>query len=588
MRSAALVAYGAVSAAGQGADALGARGVGARARSRVDRDPELVAAGVPRPLAARALSAPGARRADALLWVALDACAAELDARSPGWRAERVGFALGTSSGAMDGASRAYLALADGRSPPPEDARDLAYAAPFVRARARLGLSPVREAHVLGACASSSLALGLGALWLDADECDLVLAGGYDLVTPFVAAGFAALGAVTSSTPRPFRAGRDGLALGDGAAVVALRRAASRSLGFVTGFGAASDAGHLTAPDRDARGLSTACRRALDGAGITASDVGLVSAHGTATTFNDAAEARAFADLFGADAPPVHALKGEIGHALGAAGALEVLAAMASLSAGVAPPSAGGGEIDPESPARVLDEGASFVADHALKTSLAFGGLDVALVVSRHAGRGAPDSRLRVDQVAAVELRPARAASAPDGVTPERAARWDELTRLVVATAAQLASLGGLTRGEDVAIVVGHVAATVTTNVEVARRQAQGRPEPRRFPFTSPNACAGEASSVLGLVGPAFAVGGAPGLASQARDVARDLVAHGVARAAIVVEVDDASPATIALVEAWGEPARSAGARGELLVGRAPDERDDLPDGSCDRVVADA
>ncbi len=587
MRQAAIVAYGAVSAAGVGVAALGAAGVGARSRARSSVDPELVAAGITRPVSAR-VPGLGARPADALLWAALDACVAELGAVSPGWRGERVGLSLGTTSGAMQGASRAYITISTGRAPAPADAEDLAYGAPFVRARARLGLALTREAHVLGACASSALALGLGALWLDADECDVVLVGGYDAVTPFVAAGFAALGAVTRATPRPFREGRDGLALGDGAAVLALRASSPRARGWVSGFGAASDARHLTAPDRDARGLVRACRAALASARLEAGDVGLVSAHGTATVFNDAAEARAFVELFGAEQPPVHALKGELGHTLGAAGALEVLAATEALRAGTAPPSAGDGARDPGASARVLDVGEPCSAEHALKTSLAFGGLDVALVLSRDAGERGESERRGVEVRASVHVALGDVAAALALVPPERAARWDDVTRLVVEASARLAARAELRRGDDVAIVVGHVAATVTTNTIFAARHAGGRPEPRRFPFTSPNACAGEASSVLGLVGAAFAVGGAPRLEAQARQVARDLVAHGVASAAIAIEVDDASDATRALADAWGDEPRSAGARGILLVGvGAAQQRSDLLDGSHDRLVAE-
>ncbi|MCC6644244.1 MAG: 3-oxoacyl-ACP synthase [Polyangiaceae bacterium] len=586
MRPAAILAFGAVSASGTGLHATGARGLGARASTRVREDAALAEAGVRRPACARVSDgvAPVAsdRRADAVLTLALDACVAALDERAPGWRSLTIGLALGTSSGAMQGASRAYGAISAGRAPDRQDAEDLAYAAPFLRARARLGVPLARSVSVLGACASSTLAIGLGALWLDAGECDVVLAGGYDVVTPFVAAGFASLGAVTRSAPGPFRQGRDGLALGEGAAILALVRDRADALAFVTGFGAASDAGHLTAPDRDGRGLVRACRAALSAAALEPADVGLVSAHGTATVFNDAAEARAIQSILGEASPLAHALKGELGHTLGAAGALETLAAAASLARGVAQPSAGQGPVDPDAALRVLDVGESCDAAHALKTSVAFGGLNAALTVSRLPREGASEVR-RVAQVALASVSLAEAV-APPGVPPERAARWDDLTRLVVAAASRLASSAGLSRGDDVAVIVGHVAATVTTNTEVARRAAEGRPEPRRFPFTSPNACAGEASSVLGLVGAAFAVGGAPGLGGQAEETARDLVAHGLARAALAIEVDDESPTTSALLAAHGAPMRSASARGVLLVA---DQGQDLLHGARDGLVSE-
>src|SRR5262249_8462434 len=125
-------------------------------------------------------------------------------------------------------------------------------------------------------------------------------------------------------------------------------RLAARVRVWVTGFGASCDARHLTAPDPGGEALANAARAALGDAGVEASRIGLVSAHGTATAQNDAAQAAAIARIFGPEPNvPVFALKGTVGHTLGAAGALELLATADAMTRGVCPASAGEGAAEP-------------------------------------------------------------------------------------------------------------------------------------------------------------------------------------------------------------------------------------------------
>jgi len=557
-RSCAVVAFGASSALGDGEAALGVGAVGEVAPVAIARDDELAGAGLTRPFCARVHAvdgaADGADRATVLLERALAACAKELDAVLPGWRAKRVGLAIGTSSGGMRSFEAAF---APGGVP--EGSLAATYLGPVIAAARPCDLEPV--AFVLGACASGTLAVGLAREWLLAGTCDLVLCGGFDAVSVFVASGFEALRAVcTDGAPRPFRAGRDGLALGEGAAVMALVRGDDAALssgvltphGFVTGFGATCDAVHLTAPDREGKGLARAAERALVDAGGPRVD--LVSAHGTATVFNDASEAHALAAVLGArlGEVPVHALKGGIGHTLGAAGALETLAALHAMKASVAPASAGAGPI--EGGVRVLERAERHEATAALKLSAAFGGANAALVLYREAAAPGPARASRqvfisravavVDDIAAAS--DAHELAIKTGYSEDKLARADGLVRLTIGAVVRLRELlaaAGQGTLDGAGILVGHGLATIDTNAAyLARIRTAGasRGEPRRFPYTTPNAPAGECAVALGLTGPAFAVGGGPHGGLEALAVAADLVRGGVADRIVVVGVDEA------------------------------------------------
>ncbi|MDB4945275.1 MAG: 3-oxoacyl-[acyl-carrier-protein] synthase [Labilithrix sp.] len=561
MSAVAVVAYGALSGLGEGEAAVGVGAPGEPAPRSIARDPELEAAGLSRPFCARvpgaspASSTEPADRATMLLDRALAACTAELDVALPGWRARRVGLALGTSSGGM----RAFeAAFAPGASA--EGSVAATYIGPVVEAERAFAASPF--AFVLGACASGTLAVGLGREWLRAGACDVVLCGGFDAVSVFVASGFEVLRATCSDgAPRPFRTGRDGLALGEGAAVLALVRADDPAVdgrpvhGYVTGFGASCDAVHLTAPDREGQGLARAGARALVDAGDPRID--LVSAHATATEYNDAAEARALLALLGPERlpeVPVHALKGGIGHTLGAAGALETLAALTALGRGVLPASAGEGALD--GGVRVLGRAVAQPVETALKLSAAFGGANAALVVSRsrpvRLGAERPVRDVFVSRGAAVtgeriaEATTAASLAARTRHSADKLARADLLVRLAVAAVADLRDALGPDAErllDGAGTLVGHGLATMDTNASyLARIQTAGpsRGEPRRFPYTTPNAPAGECAVAFGLTGPSFAVGCGLHGGLEALAVAADLVRGGVAERMVVVAVDEA------------------------------------------------
>jgi len=578
MRGAHVIAAGAVSALGSGDLAYRVGEVGERAKIGTMRDEMLEREGFARPIAARVAgtSSLGIDRATHLLAEALAQCLARLE---PRWRSKRIGLAVGTSSGGMLTMERFFATLARNERPTLDLARGATYFAPLADVLSSEGLSFAPRVLVLGACASSTLAIGLALRWLSLGRCDVVLAGGYDAVGSFVASGFEALRATTATLPRPFRIGRDGMALGEGAAMLALaQEPLGPTYGFVAGFGASTDAVHLTAPDPTGRGLGAAAALAIADAGIGAADIDLVSAHATATAFNDPAEARAMRRALGDRAPKVvHPFKAQIGHTLGAAGALETLAALDALSRNVAPAAAGEGSVDPECDVPLLDTNEDLRARAALKLSSAFGGANAALVLTARPtpSRSTPPRSVFIHAVARVaEALDARAiAEALAGHHPHLH-RLDPLARLVISAAYRLSLATGRAALSGAGLVVGHGLATLEQNELFDRRRRERGPravEPRLFPATSPNAAAGECAIGMGLTGPTFAVGGSLHGGLEALAVAKDLVAAGDANAMLVIAADLGGPTSSALLAAAGAPPGVEGACA-CLLGSEPQE----------------
>jgi 3-oxoacyl-[acyl-carrier-protein] synthase II len=235
------------------------------------------------------------------------------------------------------------------------------------------------------ACASGATAIGAAADLLRADGADLVVAGGYDVLCRFVMRGFDALRSLTRERVRPFDRRRSGLLLGEAAALVLMARESdvrSPRLGRLLGHASTSDGSHIAAPDAEGRGLELAVRTAMAEAGVTANDVNFVSAHGTATPLNDPIEAAVLRRVLGDRAIPVNAIKGALGHTMGAAATLEAIMALLAWHHGAVPRTLG---LEDPDPACELDHvvGASrpLRPRISLSTSAGFGGCNAALVL---------------------------------------------------------------------------------------------------------------------------------------------------------------------------------------------------------------
>jgi 3-oxoacyl-[acyl-carrier-protein] synthase-1/3-oxoacyl-[acyl-carrier-protein] synthase II len=570
---AAIVAFAAASALGVGRAAFDVGGPGEQPRHAWAKR----AGGKPFARVG-ACNADRAQRPRALLELGLRQLAEQLSEYDANWRRRRVGVIVGTSSGGFAALERALAADAPAGHP---DWQKSSYFAALDAVAASLERPPERLVSLYAACASSTLAIGLGLRWLELDEVDLVITGGYDAESDWVGAGFDVLKATSSGQPRPFRAERDGMALGEGVALLALTGDAQARFGHVRGFGASTDAVHITAPDRSGEGLARAATAALSDAALKPSDVDFVSVHGTGTSFNDAAEAAALRRVFGAAATELHlhAFKPVVGHTLGAAGALEALAALSGLENGVLPASASPGTPMPELPARLLHQNQAYPVEHCLKLSTAFGGANAALVLSRRAAPTQQRARRPVYLVAAGSACRELDLARLNGllVAPiERLPRSDMLSELAVAAAAE-ALRDAAERGLDydrarTGVVVGSVGATLQANAEFgARLLARGpeHAEPRRFPGTSPNAGAGHVAIAFGLGALSHAVGAGPHAAIEALAVARDWISAGDADALVVVGAELAGPTPERALAAQGVKGPESGGFA-LLLAAAP------------------
>jgi len=572
MRPIAIVASGAVSPLGQGTLAFSVGELGARPRTRVAHDAILESAGLKRPHAARVQSEVPARedRAQALLERALELLLADLDERVPGWKALSLGVALGTSSGGLATMTDVFAARARAEHIGASRARAATYFGPLLACE-RLPAAPVRFTQILSACASSTVAIGVGCRWLEAGTCELVIAGGYDALSLFAAAGFEVLGATTASRPNPFRKERDGLALGEGAALLALMRTPrEHALGQVLGFGVGCDAVHVTAPDRTGAGLARAARAALADAELEAADIDLVSAHATATPYNDNSEAHAIATLIGptAERVVVHPFKAVVGHTLGAAGALETLSVLDAAHRGILPAALGEGELDSEFSARLCARNMPGNAAHVLKLSTAFGGANAALVLAPYAQRRPAAvrarQRVRLRALGQPQLAPDLALIARHARLPQlELERLDAPSALTLSAIASVLEGARLERPAKCGVVVGTMSATVEVNEAFAARLRERGPrgaEPRRFPATSPNLAPGRAAIAFGLEGPSLAVGSGAFAALEALLLGIELLEAGDAESLFVVAAEDVGPVVRDLWAAGGLPLPELGA----------------------------
>jgi 3-oxoacyl-[acyl-carrier-protein] synthase II len=244
---------------------------------------------------------------------------------------------------------------------------------------------------IANACASGTNAVGEAFEWIRYGRADRVLTGGYDAVTQLVFAGFDSLQALSPTRCLPFDARRNGLALGEGAAVLTLeslhsaRARGATVLAEIAGYGASTDVHHMTQPQPNGDAALESMTQACTQAGVSPGQIQYINAHGTGTALNDAAEANAIVRWAG-DAVagiPVSSTKACIGHLLGAAGAVEAAVCVMALRGQWLPPEPEDLVPDPVCRFPLVTRPTAAALEWVLSNSFGFGGANASLVLRR-------------------------------------------------------------------------------------------------------------------------------------------------------------------------------------------------------------
>ncbi|MBW2526982.1 MAG: beta-ketoacyl-[acyl-carrier-protein] synthase family protein, partial [Deltaproteobacteria bacterium] len=450
--------------------------------------------------------------------------------------------------------------------------------APTDRVHAAVG--PFRSARTLcSACSGGAAAIIVGAAAIQCGRADLVIAGGVDGLCRLTYSGFAALGALDRAPCRPFDRRRAGLSLGEGAAFLVLEsppsaeRRGAVPIAELVGWGMAAEAHHPTHPEPDGATAAWVIERALRRSGLGPADVDYVNAHGTATPQNDAMECRALELSLGAELSRVlvSSTKGHLGHALGAAGAIEAAICCLAIERGAVPPTVGLEEPDRECAIRHVRQARQLPVRAALSNSFGFGGTDTALLFATPGLRPAPasgsprsmvitggatvgplgicGSRASFDYTRRSEPVSAPPAPAELRLDPTRARRFDRAARLTTAAIEsalddaaldvdRLAAVHGL--GTVVGSAFGSVGSTGRYLERLFGKGARWA-SPALFPGALPSALGANASLYAQLTGPVLSAADLALSAEGALAVALELVACGDGDAIVAAAVEEQS-----------------------------------------------
>ena len=428
------------------------------------------------------------------------------------------------------------------------------------------------------ACAAASSAIAWAAQRIRDGDSDLILAGATDALTEVVFAGFHAMRLLADDACRPFSAGRRGLVLSEGAAFLVLESAehararGAATLARLSGWGLSGDASHPTTPAHD--GILRAMTAALTGAGLDAKDVEQISAHGTGSLSNDAAEATAIASLLGPRLTevPVTAIKGTLGHTEGAAGAFAAVAGVLSLQHGVLPPLHHFAGRDPAlPPLRLTTNGAErHQGRNVLVNASGFGGANASLLFETPTSPAEGSTRLLPEHHSPTHravVTSILALNTHDGTLPEPAAglSWargsslplDRVSSLVM-TAAQglLGSSETLCVDPEAAVVLGTRYGSQARHERIWAALAQEGPrgvDPNDFALSTFNAPGSALASAYGCGGANLVfLGGASG--AVAIDEATRQIASGRARRVLSGAYDEVTPYFRHVLDGLGEP----------------------------------
>lgn len=313
--------------------------------------------------------------------------------------AERVGVAVGSGIGGLSSLEDSHSTLLE-KGP----LKISPFFIPSIIINMASGLISIKYGakgpnfSTVTACATSSHSLGMAYRTIQYGDADVMICGGAEAaITPLSIAGFASMRALSTrnddplTASRPFDLDRDGFVMGEGAGILvieefehALKRGA-KILCEIKGFGQSGDAFHISAPSEDGDGPIRVMESALKDAGLKPEEIDYINTHGTSTPAGDKVEALAIKKVFGEKIPPLSSTKSEIGHLLGAAGAVEGIVTMYSILEGVLPPTINLKTLDPECDLDVIPNQARKAdVKYALSNSFGFGGTNACLVFSRY------------------------------------------------------------------------------------------------------------------------------------------------------------------------------------------------------------
>ncbi|MGE0327385.1 MAG: beta-ketoacyl synthase N-terminal-like domain-containing protein [Polyangiaceae bacterium] len=426
---------------------------------------------------------------------------------------------------------------------------------------------------VCSACSSGALAIAMGAAWIRGGLCDRVYCGGADALCSTTLLGFGALGLLDPEGGRPFDGDRAGLSLGEGAGCLVLERGevaearGAEVLAWLDGWACGAEAFHITQPEPGGSTPTRLVLEALQQAQQSPDRIGYVNAHGTGTVRNDDAELEALEAVFGGGfaSPRVSSNKAQVGHALGAAGALEAVFSVLALNTAGLPPNP---RLEaPPHPGLLGIRGETLQVRAALSNSFGFGGMDATLClverdsVTPPTGPGPRPVFVTRSQVLAPgpEDEPRRLPERTQLLDSERSRRFDPLSVLVSACVERCLAGVELDAERRVGLFHGTAFGLVSRAqrfLERARKSGASRVPPLEFPVLLPSAASGNASIYAELHGPAAAV---------SRLVASG---HAALHAALdCVSLSEAPHAVSVATEPLDEISQRAG---ELLFGIAP------------------
>lgn len=236
---------------------------------------------------------------------------------------------------------------------------------------------------ISNACISGLLAIITGMRLIQSGQYDNAVITGADVISKFVLSGFQSFQAISNEVCKPFDAARTGINLGEGAGTVILSRnkKSSQDVKVVSG-GVSNDANHISGPSRTGEELGLVITKAMNNAGLSATGIDFISAHGTATVYNDEMEAKAIT-LANLQGVPVNSLKGFFGHTLGAAGIIESIASIHSLKENIVLPTPGFTKLGVSMPINVCSSLYKTPLQNCLKTASGFGGCNAAVIFSK-------------------------------------------------------------------------------------------------------------------------------------------------------------------------------------------------------------